>query len=222
MRRRRGCRRRCGVALIAVVAVLLCAFVSIDQRLRPLVQSYGQIAARRAAMVAVHEGVQAALSVGAASYRELIVLERDEDGRILSAETDVAAINRLKSTVTSAVMKRLSAYEEQSVRIPLGSLVGGSFMTGRGPFLPIRIHTSGVVISKLEGDFCAAGINQTRHRILLHITVMMTATLPMERAAIELDTEFLVCETVLVGDVPDTVMQLDLGSESRNNFGVND
>ena len=129
------------------------------------------------------------------------------------------AINRLKAAASNAVMAELVAKEIQTTNIPLGSLIGGSFFVGRGPFLSIKVHTSGVVISNLSSEFADAGINQTNHRISLDMTVMMTAALTMERVSIELQTSFLVCETVLVGEVPQTVLQLDLGDTMSNIFG---
>lgn len=211
-----------GLALIGVVVVFVAAFVEIDNCLRPLVQSYGYIAARRSAMLSVHTGVETVLADEALTYTDLVTIERDPEGRVLSAEANVAAINRLKAAVTNAVMAELSTSEVQTAKIPLGNVVGGSFFTGRGPFLSVDIHTSGVVISNLSGEFGDAGINQTNHRISLDMTVMMTAALPMEQMNLELQTSFLVCETVLVGDVPQTVLQLDLGETVSNIFGADD
>lgn len=207
---------------MAVAVLMVCSVVVVDNRLRPLVQSYGYMAARRAAMLAVHTGVEAVLADEVLGYTDLVTVERNSEGHILSAEANVNAINRLKAAATNAVMAELSAREVQTASIPLGNLVGGSFFTGRGPFLSMKIHSSGVVISNLSSEFGDAGINQTNHRISLDMTVMMTAALPMERVSIELKTAFLVCETVLVGDVPQTVLQLELGDAMRNIFGSND
>ncbi len=217
--RRRGMR---GLVLIVAALLMIVAVVSVDNRLRPLVQSYGYIAARRAAMLAVHTGVEDVLAGEAFAYTDLITVTRDSEGHVLSAEANVNAINRLKAAASNAVMAELSAREVQTASIPLGSLVGGSFFTGRGPFLPVQIHSSGVVISNLSSEFGDAGINQTNHRISLDMTVMMTAALPMERVSIELKTAFLVCETVLVGEVPQTVLQLDFGDTMSNIFGSSD
>ncbi|MBR5539854.1 MAG: sporulation protein YunB [Clostridia bacterium] len=218
-RRKNGAR---GLALISVSVLLVVAFAGLDSRLRPLIQSYGYMAARRGAMLAVHTGVEKVLSDQELGYTDLVTIERDAEGHVLSTEANVTAINRLKAAATNAVMQELSAREVQMTKIPLGSLIGGSFFTGRGPFLSVNIHTSGVVISNLSSEFQDAGINQTNHRISLDMTVMMTATLPMERVSIELQTAFLVCETVLVGDVPQTVMQLDFGETVRDIFGAGD
>ena len=236
---RRDYRRtaRIGLCLLLVLFLLVAGIVSVDGRLRPLIQNYGYMSARRSAMMAVHTGVERVLSDESASYGDFItVLRNDEgpsygdfitvlrndEGRVMSAETDVAAVNRLKAAVSNAVMQELSSREKQVTRIPLGSLIGGSFFTGRGPFLPVTIHTSGAVITTLSGEFTDAGINQTKHSLYLDMTVMMTAALPLERMGVELTTRFLVCETVFVGEVPETVLQVDFGDSIDKFFGATD
>ena len=221
---RRDYRRtaRIGLCLLLVLFLLVAGIVSVDGRLRPLVQNYGYMSARRSAMMAVHTGVERVLSDESASYGDFITVLRNDEGRVMSAETDVAAVNRLKAAVSNAVMQELSSREKQVTRIPLGSLIGGSFFTGRGPFLPVTIHTSGVVITTLSGEFTDAGINQTKHSLYLDMTVMMTAALPLERMGVELTTRFLVCETVFVGEVPETVLQVDFGDSIDKFFDATD
>ena len=222
MRRRKTNRVLRGVAFLLAAVLLVCGVGMVDSRLRPLIQNYGYMAARRGAMLAVHTGVETVLADEAVNYSSLVTVYRSETGQVLSAEANVTAINRLKSRITNAVMQELSKREEQTVKLPLGSLIGGSFFMGRGPFLSVKIHTSGAVISNLTGTFTDAGINQTNHRILLDMTVMVTAALPTERVSLELSTQFLICETVLVGEVPETITQMDLGGEWSNIFGAND
>lgn len=206
-RHRHGKRRLFGVLLLLIL--FIAAVVAVDAKLRPLVQSYGYMSARQSAMMAVHTGMEKVLAAQLPQYSDLVNIERSADGKVLSAEANVGAINRLKAAATTAVTEELQSREIQQIRIPLGNLLGGSFFTGRGPFLPVTIHTGGAVISELTGDFGDAGINQTNHRLSLDVTVMMTAALPLERVSVELKTNFLVCETVLVGDVPQTVLQMD-------------
>lgn len=219
-RKRRQRRTRRLIGVLVLIIVLIGAVAAVDGKMRPLVQSYGYMSVRRSAMLAVHSGVEKVLSSQETIYSDLVDIVRSEDGRVLSAEANVGAINRLKAAATNAVTAELQAREKQQISIPLGNLLGGSFFTGRGPFLPLTIHTGGVVISELCSEFNDAGINQTNHRLSLNMTVMMTAALPMERVSIELKTNFLVCETVLVGDVPQTVLQVDLGEGLQNFFGT--
>lgn len=217
-------RRRWGILLLCAAIVFTVLFVHLDGQLRPLVQSYGIQAARRGAIMAVHRGVEEVLAGQEMAYSDLVTVSRDDSGRVLSAEANVAAINLLKSKASAAVTQQLTACENQTISIPLGSLIGGSFFTGRGPFLDLNIHSGGSVLTTLSGAFTDAGINQTCHQIYLNMTVYMTVLLPMERQSVELTTQFLICETVLVGEVPDSYTNLDFGETETlaKIFGSND
>ena len=50
----------------------------------------------------------------------------------------------------------------------------------------------------------AAGINQTRHQILLHVDVYTGILLPGFTASTKVSNEIAVAETVIVGGVPQT------------------
>lgn len=207
--RRRKVFRVVFAALIAVF-LLLVAFLRIDSRLRPLIQDYGIQSVRRSMVLAIHNGVEAVLSEQGVTYGELVKIERGSDGQILAAHADVAAINLLKSAVSSAVNERLTRYQNQTVSIPMGSLIGGSFFVGRGPFLKVNINSHASIVTTLSNSFTDAGINQTCHRIHLNLKAYASVILPLERRSFELETEFLICETILVGDVPDTFASLSL------------
>ncbi len=209
-------------AFLLVLVLLIGGVVAMDAQLRPLIQSYGYMAARRGAMLAVHTAVEKVMTTRNVAYDELVDIQRDEEGHIVSVSADTASVNRLKAQITTAVTDELGKREVTTARIPLGSVFGGSLLTGRGPFLPIHVHTSGAVVSQLVSEFTDAGINQTRHRITLCVTVFMTAALPAERVAIELTTDFAVCETIVVGHIPQTVMQVDFGENMRRIFGSGD
>ena len=207
--KRREPRR--AMAILAIVAVVLAvAFVYVDGRLRPLIDSYGTQAARRSGMLAVHYGVEQVLAQQQTPYGSIVSVGRDESGRVLSAEANVSTINLLKSRVTAEIIERLQESSEQQIRVPMGNLLGGSLFVGRGPFLPFNIHTNGSVVTTLKDEFFDAGINQTCHRIYLTVSLSMTVLLPLERRHIELTTDFLVCETVLVGEVPQAYADLRL------------
>lgn len=221
--RKRALRKRAGIVLLVVVFLCGLAFVKLDARLRPIVQNYAIQVARRNAMIAVHSGVEQVLIEHPDCYDELITVTRNEQGQVLSAEANVASINLLKSQASQRVAQSLLERREQQVSIPLGTLLGGNFFTGRGPFLPLTIHMSGAVITTLRDDFTQAGINQTCHAIYLTMTIMVTVQLPLERQSFEMETEFLVSETVLVGAVPEsyTHMHLEESDAATEIFDLN-
>ena len=52
--------------------------------------------------------------------------------------------------------------------------------------------------------FTSAGINQTKHQIILTVDVSVSVLLPGFRTATKVSNSFIVAETVIVGTVPDT------------------
>lgn len=214
--------RRVGVLLLTVVLLLGVGTVYLDNQLRPIVQSYGVQAARRGAMLAIHNGMEAVLSELEPQYRDMVSLTRDENGRILSAETNVLTINAVKARASAVITELLAECTTQRIEIPLGSLIGGTFFTGRGPFLPLRIHSNGSVLTTISDDFSSAGINQTCHRIYLNTIITVTVMLPLERQSFSLETSFLLCENVLVGEIPDSFTGLEFNEKITEKIGLND
>lgn len=56
----------------------------------------------------------------------------------------------------------------------------------------------------LSNEFSSAGINQTRHQIILNVDVYVSILLPGFSTATKVSNAFTVAETVLVGTVPDS------------------
>ena len=52
-----------------------------------------------------------------------------------------------------------------------------------------------------------AGINQTRHQILLDLDVEVSLLMPWLTVSSQVQTELLVSETVIVGHVPESYMR---------------
>lgn len=129
--------------VLAVLCLLAGLLIMIERNLRPLIQAYGETAAKWVAMRAVNDGVEKALSASNITYDQLVTVQKDDQGTITSIEADVVQINRLKAAATGAVMDELENYKKQTVEIPFGNLIGGDFFTGRGPYIPIKISMSG-------------------------------------------------------------------------------
>ena len=58
--------------------------------------------------------------------------------------------------------------------------------------------------ARLENAFISAGINQTKHQVLLNIDVSVSILLPGFTTATKVSNSVVVAETIIVGDVPAT------------------
>ena len=73
--------------------------------------------------------------------------------------------------------------------------------------LPVEVVAVGTAHAEFESSLSDAGINQTRHQILLDVTVAVEILLPGSTLNTEIGAQIPVAETVIVGAVPDTVLQ---------------
>lgn len=195
-------RRAVRLTLAVVLAVSLCGAVLL--RLRPIVidLAVAQLSGEVSAMVA--QSVQEAIDSGQADYAALVQLERDEAGRVAVLQSNLTAFNRLQAHIADDIHQRLSSLADCELSIPLGNLSGSPLLAGRGPALRVRMQAVGSVSAALRNSFAAAGINQTRHQILLEISVNLSILLPGCTAAAQVSDQLAVAETIIVGSVPES------------------
>lgn len=171
----------------------------------PLIKRYAVSVAQRNATLYINRAVTDCLVESGDLYGSLMKVSEDEAGNVKSLAADIAKINLLKADITQTIVEQTAAVEFQQLRIPLGTVVGGAFLMGRGPLLPIRVSTSGSVLTSLYSEFSDAGINQTNHQVYMTITVHFFVAIPsLYYTTVDVSSVFLVAESVLLGDVPDS------------------
>ncbi|MBQ8960280.1 MAG: sporulation protein YunB [Ruminococcus sp.] len=126
----------------------------------------------------------------------------DEEGKPVSVEALPYTINRVQAELTLAIERGLEEAGSVSAKIPVGSLWSSYLLAGKGPSVRVRICPVGEVSVRLRSSFTSAGINQTCHRISAEITAEMSAALPLYSFQTSESFEFLLCESVLVGETP--------------------
>ena len=134
---------------------------------------------------------------------KFVSFEKDGDGQISAIVTDTARVNILSAELLNAIVEA-SDRGDLDLSIPFGNLLGLSFFLGRGPRVPVKI----TMLTSSRVDFrnvlTDAGINQTKHQLLLEVRVDADVLLPWEIRSTQILTEVLVAETIIVGRVPQT------------------
>ena len=150
---------------VLLVTGLCCAAVL---HMRPIIVSLATARVSNAVNRIVVDAVRDAIDSGQVNYDVLIHLEKDETGRVAALESNMAAFNRLRSQIAGEILRRLSEVSTSELSIPVGTLTGSTLLAGRGPCIRVRMQAVGSADASLRNAFSAAGINQTRHQILLH------------------------------------------------------
>lgn len=134
---------------------------------------------------------------------KFVSFEKDGDGQISAIVTDTARVNILSAELLNAIVEA-SDRGDLDLSIPFGNLLGLSLFLGRGPRVPVKI----TMLTSSRVDFrnvlTDAGINQTKHQLLLEVRVDADVLLPWEIRSTQILTEVLVAETIIVGRVPQT------------------
>lgn len=203
---RRWVNRRTLARLFAfTLAVLLLSTVILTTaHLRPMLES---LASTRVSFVVnsiISQAVQEAINSGDASYERLVSFEKDYEGRITAVHSNMVACNQLQSEILDRILTRIDEVPAQDLSISAGSLSGSVLLAGRGPQISVRMESVGSSSAWFENEFVSAGINQTKHRIVLNVEVYVSILLPGFTVDTEISNAVTVAETIIVGSVPDT------------------
>lgn len=203
-RRRFGHGRVLRVLLaLAAVAVLTVTIIATTQ-MRPLLASLATAKVSNTVTRIVSEAVYEAIEQGDLQYDGLVSLEKDNDGKISAVRSNMAAFNHLQAEILDTVLTRVGQVSARELSIPIGTLTGSALLAGRGPRITVRMETLGSSEANFRNAFTSAGINQTKHQIILSIDVSVSVLLPGFTTATMVSNSFIVAETVIVGSVPDT------------------
>ena len=191
------------IVIGSLIGLILLFSLAMSQ-LQPIMSSMATARISNVIHKAISEAVTETIETGKYRYHDLITLEKDHDGRITALTSDMVRFNRLQIEATGNVMKKVGAVSSSELAIPIGSLTGVALLAGRGPNVYIKVLSVGTPTAQFENQFTDAGINQTKHQIVLHISVTVRILMPGYTTSTAVDSTLAVAETVIVGTVPET------------------
>lgn len=196
-------KKRLQLKMLILLSLALGALLVVDGRLRPIITGVTGAYAKAYATTAVNQAVTQVMAQKALDYGQVVQLTYNENGGVAALTTDMAQLNLLQSDITNHLVQSVVEFTSRPVEVPLGSLVGGQLLSGRGPGVEVRLVPAGFVETNIRNHFEAAGINQVRHSLMMTVHINLTAILPGYRVDATVDQEIVLAETVIVGLVPD-------------------
>lgn len=203
---------------IIIGVALLVALSALDGRVRPIITTIATYQAQLMATKSVNDAIIEVIDEEEVVYNSIVSITEDKNGEIASISTDMISMNRLKSLITNKVSEYLERDSAVPINIPVGTLLGGQFLSGRGPMVDFRVLPAGYVHTEIYNQFQSAGINQTLHQIMLSVRVNVSAVLPFYTVDTEIDTNICIAETVIVGNVPNAYT--DISGMSNDMIGL--
>lgn len=142
-------------------------------------------------------------------YKETVQITEDKSGKNKILKTDVVILNEIISDIAVETQKELDELAKQNIEIPIGALTGNKYLAGFGPKVKIKIITASDIATDIKTEFKSAGINQTVYRIYMEIECNVSILTSYKTINYAIKNQVLLVETVIVGGVPETYLNLD-------------
>lgn len=208
--RRRVRRGRRGVRLLVLAPLALAvAYALALHAIRPLLLEHAQNYVVHEASFALYDALTDTVYQNRAEYENLVQLERDQNQAVTALRTDGILASRLKVQVSQAVYEALDELEHGQMAVSLGSLVAPDLLGGAGPAFRVGVSGLGYVQADFISAFTDAGINQTRHQVILEVTAEIGILTGLGSVDTTVQNQLVVTDTVIVGHVPEQYTYID-------------
>ena len=197
-RRKKRLKKRIFFILSLVLIFLFCFGIYLKKVARPIILMAGREEVRSLVVSSCNNAI---LNISTISYDDIVSINY-KNGKIQSIVADTSKINAIANALAIETQKELALSSDYTFSVPLGTLSGISFLSGKGSKVSFSISPIGYVKCKYHTSFESAGINQTSHKIFVTICATASLILPFYSENIQIETDYLICECVIVGEVP--------------------
>ena len=156
----------------------------------------------------VNDSINEVIGKGVYGFDYFITLEKDGEGNVTAISSDMTHINTLSTEILNSVIKSTDNGIIK-INIPAGNLSGLNLLLNKGPDIQVDI----IMLTSSRVDFrnemVSCGINQAKYQLVLEVTVDIDILVPWGTESATTVTEVIVADTVIVGKVPNTYLNME-------------
>ena len=195
--------------LIVVVIVLIALTILLLFRhfYRDDIRILAETHVKNATSDLINDAIDQQIDHGNMQYDRLVYFEKDVNGRITALKTNMSEVNRLKTDILNIINDEILQIDTEDLGIASGNLILPEIFAGKGPRIPVQIISIRNSDASFSSTFSQAGINQTLHKLNMHVCVDVTVLVLGKSESYTVSSQVVVAETVIVGQVPDTFLQ---------------
>ncbi|MBE3101511.1 MAG: sporulation protein YunB [Firmicutes bacterium] len=211
----RGFKQKFTIVIATILILCILFFMIIDRGIKPTIIAMSEAKVEYIAILAMNNAVSKILGTNV-KYTDLTDVLTDKDGKISMIQYNTILINTLARDTSTLAQNEIRTLGEQGITIPLGSITRSKILSGMGPNIKVRMIPVGSVSTDFSDEFNQAGINQTRHRIFLTLRTQVRIVVPLGSNIIDVSTRVPITETIIVGDVPQTYVNVQNEDQMLN------
>ena len=192
---------------VLILLLLMGAGMLLEKNLEQVILDMAHARAEAMAVEYMHEAVRDVMGEEI-TYEDMITVRTDTSGRVTMLQANAVRMNELATVTALKAQARLESADAQSISIPLGAALGIPFLSGLGPRVQVRMVPVSAVSAAFSTEFESAGINQTRHKIYLSLHTTVRLVIPSGARRVSLGSQVLLAESIIVGEVPQSYVQV--------------
>lgn len=196
------------VRRIIVVFLIFAVFVIYFRgKYHSAIRSLAETQVKNATSDLINDAIDAQIRDGNIQYDRIVYFEKDLDGRITALKTNMTEVNRLKTAILNLINDEILALDTTELGVPIGSLILPEILSGKGPQIPVRILSIRNSDASFHSNFTEAGINQTLQQLTMEVSVDVAVLILGKTNHFTVESQVVVAETIIVGQVPETFLQ---------------
>ncbi|MGL5152702.1 MAG: sporulation protein YunB [Clostridium sp.] len=141
-------------------------------------------------------------------YENMVIINKDKNDKINLITVNTVELNKLVSKLSLKCNEELQSMSAMGIEVPLGWMTEQSVYYDLGPKVRFKLEPLGNIKTDYESKFESAGINQTRHSIILNVEASVRLIIPMNSRTVKVKVQVPVAEQIIVGDIPSTAIDL--------------
>lgn len=201
------------VRIILVLSIILIVFnillYEFDKSVNSTIITIAEAEVKKKTVYIINKSVLNEYNNGF-NYDSVVKVEKDSEGNIIMLKANTLEMNKIACEVAVQAQNELEKEGNIDIEIPLVYAFKNNVFSNIGPSVSIKAEPIGNIEAKYSSQFESAGINQTRHKIYININTEVRIILPLSNDTINVNSQIPVAETIIIGKVPSTALDLQV------------
>lgn len=139
-------------------------------------------------------------------FETFFKIEKNNQGDVVMILTDSYKFNLLAVKIVDNISYYLNTELSKGVEVPIGVFTGIGLISGFGKKVNMPLITANSVKCDIVSSFTEAGINQTKHSLIINIIPEVYVVTRFKTKRLLDTVSVLIYENIIVGDIPSTYL----------------
>lgn len=155
-------------------------------------------------------------------YENYVDITYTSENKVSGINAKVNAINEARLYISKTILSNMNSTSVKTISLPLGCIFNSEMLYARGPKLKFRVLSNENFVSKVESSFIERGINQTLFELFILFESDIIISMPLRTLKVSVSARFTLCESVIVGDVPEAYTDIHRSFDDLTESEIDD